>query len=78
MITSDREGLIQLRHSRAERIIGYSRSEALGWSLDFIIPEPLGIRHWEGYLDVMAAGDIMETTVISMSHEDSLVEELRS
>jgi PAS domain S-box-containing protein len=78
VITSDRDGLIELWDTVAERMFGYSKSEALGQSLDLIIPESLRNRHWEGYHKVMAARDIMETTVISMSPEDSLVEELRS
>jgi PAS domain S-box-containing protein len=56
VIYSDREGLIGLWNNGAERMFGYSRSEALGQSLDLIIPESLRIRHWEGYHRVMAAG----------------------
>jgi PAS domain S-box-containing protein len=56
VITSDREGLIQLWNIGAERMFGYSRSEALGQSLDLIIPESLRNRHWEGYHKVMATG----------------------
>jgi PAS domain S-box-containing protein len=56
VIYSDREGLIRLWNTGAETIFGYSTSEALGQSLDLIIPEPLRIRHWEGYHRVMAEG----------------------
>lgn len=56
IIASDREGLIRLWNTGAERMFGYSRSEALGESLDLIIPESLRGRHWEGYHKVMAAG----------------------
>ncbi len=56
MIYSDREGLIRLWNAGAERMFGYSRPEALGRSLDLIIPESLRSRHWEGYHKVMAAG----------------------
>ncbi len=56
VITSDREGLIGLWNTGAERMFGYSRSEALGQSLALIIPESLRNRHWEGYRKVMAAG----------------------
>jgi PAS domain S-box-containing protein len=56
VIYSDREGLIRLWNNGAERMFGYSRSEALGQSLDLIIPESLRNRHWEGYHKVMAAG----------------------
>jgi len=56
IIASDREGLIRLWNTGAERMFGYSRAEALGESLDLIIPESLRSRHWEGYHKVMAAG----------------------
>lgn len=39
----------------AERILGYASAEALGQSLDLIIPESLRNRHWEGYRKVMGA-----------------------
>ncbi len=56
VVTSDREGLIRLWNTGAEQMFGYSKSEALGQSLDIIIPEPLRSRHWEGYHKVMEAG----------------------
>jgi PAS domain S-box-containing protein len=56
VICSDREGLIRLWNTGAEQMFGYSKSEALGASLDLIIPESLRSRHWEGYRKVMAAG----------------------
>jgi PAS domain S-box-containing protein len=39
-----------------ESIFGYSAEEAMGQSLDLIIPEKLRTRHWEGYHKVMASG----------------------
>ena len=53
---SDREGVIRLWNSGAERMFGFAASEALGQSLDLIIPENLRARHWEGYLRVMQSG----------------------
>jgi PAS domain S-box-containing protein len=52
----DAQGLIQLWNGGAERIFGFSASEAIGKSLDIIIPEKLRGRHWEGYYKVMASG----------------------
>ena len=37
-------------------MFGYSAEEALGQSLDLIIPEHLRERHWEGYRKVMSNG----------------------
>ncbi len=53
---SDRAGLIRLWNRGAERMFGYTKSEALGQSLDLIIPDNLRGRHWEGYFRVMASG----------------------
>lgn len=56
VICAGREGLIRLWNAGAEGIFGHSAKEALGQSLDLIIPEPLRQRHWEGYHRVMAEG----------------------
>jgi PAS domain S-box-containing protein len=56
IIFADHEGVIRLWNAGAERIFGYSAGEALGQSLDLIIPERLRARHWEGYRRVMAGG----------------------
>jgi len=56
MLFADREGIIRLWNTGAETIFGYSAREALGQSLDLIIPEKLRERHWEGYHRVMDTG----------------------
>jgi PAS domain S-box-containing protein len=53
---ADRQGIIRLWNGAAERMFGYTESEALGQSLDLIIPENLRGRHWEGYFRVMGNG----------------------
>src|SRR6266571_7576236 len=53
---SDRAGIIRLWNSGAERMFGFSAEEALGQSLDLIIPENLRGRHWDGYYRVMESG----------------------
>jgi PAS domain S-box-containing protein len=57
MIYSDRTGVIRLWNSGAEQMFGYSVDEALGQSLDIIIPENQRPRHWEGYFKVMETGE---------------------
>ncbi len=37
-------------------MFGYTQAEAMGQSLDLIIPERLRGRHWEGYDKTMATG----------------------
>jgi PAS domain S-box-containing protein len=56
IIISDAEGNITLWNPAAERMFGFTQSEALGQSLDLIIPERLRGRHWEGYHKTMASG----------------------
>jgi PAS domain S-box-containing protein len=56
IIFSDWDGLIVVWNAGAEHIFGYSAQEALGQSLDLIIPEKLRARHWDGYRQVMDCG----------------------
>lgn len=56
VIFSDREGVIQLWNAGAEAMFGYRAEEAVGRSLDIIVPERQQARHWEGYAKVMASG----------------------
>jgi PAS domain S-box-containing protein len=57
ILFADREGTIRLWNKGAESIFGYSAREALGQSLNLIIPEKLRERHWEGYYRVMDTGE---------------------
>lgn len=57
ILVADREGVIRLWNSGAEAIFGYSKDEAIGQTLDLIVPERFRERHWEGYHRVMATGD---------------------
>lgn len=57
IVAADAEGNILLWNPAAERIFGFSRSEALGRSLDIIIPERFRQRHWDGYAKVMRSGE---------------------
>src|SRR5437762_1201218 len=56
IVGTDREGRIRFWNPGAVRIFGYARAEALGRSLDLIIPEALRARHWQGYHQVIATG----------------------
>jgi PAS domain S-box-containing protein len=57
IIGADREGIIRFWNPGAERIFGYSSDDAVGRSLDIIIPERLRERHWEGYRHVIEGGE---------------------
>lgn len=56
VIFADREGVIRLWNARAEEMFGYAAGEAVGRSLDLIIPPHLREAHWRGYRQAIAAG----------------------
>jgi PAS domain S-box-containing protein len=56
IIVGDREGIMRLWNAGAETMFGWTASEAIGKSMDMIIPEKHRPRHWEGYDRVMASG----------------------
>jgi PAS domain S-box-containing protein len=56
IVACDRDGIIRLWNLGAERIFGFSTAEAVGQSLDIIIPERLRARHWAGYHEMMRTG----------------------
>ncbi len=56
IVFADRDGIIRLWNAGAEAMFGYHAEEAVGQTLDLIIPERLRARHWEGYRKVMATG----------------------
>ncbi len=56
IIYADKEGIIRLWNGGAEAVFGFSKEEAIGQSLDIIVPERLRERHWEGYNRVIETG----------------------
>ncbi len=56
VIFSDGEGIIRFWNAGAQAMFGYTAGEAVGQSLDMIVPERQRARHWEGYHKVMATG----------------------
>ena len=56
ILVCDRNGVVRSWNQGAERIFGFTRSEALGASLDLIIPDSLRSRHWAGWDGVMKTG----------------------
>jgi PAS domain S-box-containing protein len=57
VVYADAEGLIRFWNAGAERIFGFVSAEAVGKSLDMIIPQSLRQRHWDGYRKTMATGE---------------------
>lgn len=56
IVVCDTAGIITLWNPAATHMFGYSEAEALGQSLDIIIPERMRARHWEGYVKTMETG----------------------
>lgn len=56
ILFADREGMIRLWNAAAEAMFGYPPHEAVGQSLDLIVPEKQRARHWDGWARVMATG----------------------
>jgi PAS domain S-box-containing protein len=57
ILATDRDGVIRFWNPGAARIFGFAEGEAVGASLDLIVPERLRQRHWEGFRHVMATGE---------------------
>ena len=56
VVVCDAGGAITLWNPAAEYLFGFTESEALGQSLDLIVPERLRQRHWDGYHKTMETG----------------------
>jgi len=56
ILAADTSGVIRLWNHGAERIFAVPADEAIGQSLDLIIPEDLRQRHWNGWAKVMRSG----------------------
>jgi PAS domain S-box-containing protein len=57
IIEAGRDGTIGFWNPGAERIFGFTSQEAIGHSLDLIIPERLRQRHWDGYDKTLRTGE---------------------
>ncbi len=56
IIFADREGTIRVWNDSAAVLFGYAPDEAIGHSLDLIIPEHLRRAHWESFHRAIARG----------------------
>ena len=56
VVAADPAGAITLWNPAAERMFGHTEAEAMGKSLDLIIPQRQQQRHWDGYEKTMATG----------------------
>ena len=56
MIYSDKQGMICGWNAAAESLFGYAKDDAIGQSLDLIIPERMRDAHWSGFNRAMESG----------------------
>lgn len=56
ILIADRAGKITFWSDGAEAMLGFSRAQALGASLDLIIPAQVRERHWAGFAGVISSG----------------------
>ena len=56
VVYADAQGTIRFWNNGATRVFGFSAAEAVGASLDIIIPQGLRERHWHGYRETMRTG----------------------
>ena len=56
VIFADREGVIRAWNRAAADLFGFSAGEALGGSLDLIVPDHLRQAHWAGFRRAIESG----------------------
>lgn len=57
LILADREGVIRRWNAAAAEVFGHSAEEAIGQTLDLIIPERFREQHWTGFDRALEAGE---------------------
>ena len=55
-ISADREGIIRDWNEIAEHIFGHSAGQAIGQTLDLVVPEEERANHWRNFRRVMTTG----------------------
>ena len=56
IIMANRSGIITYWNTAASELFGYSAKEALGASLDLMVPPEYQERHWQGFHRVLDGG----------------------
>lgn len=56
-VFADPSGVIRIWNAGAEALFGHAAEDAIGQTLDLIVPPDYRERHWEGYRAAMAASD---------------------
>ena len=67
IIFADRTGVIRLWNRGAETLFGYNAGEAVGHTLDLIVPEPYLPAHWAGFSRAVRRGHFAKDEVLLTS-----------
>lgn len=59
VILADLKGVIVVWNHGAETLFGFTADEAIGQSVDLIVPEKLRRAHWDGFNKAIAHGDTL-------------------
>jgi PAS domain S-box-containing protein len=57
LVFAEPSGVIRSWNPGAESLFGHPAAEAVGQTLDLVVPPDYRARHWAGYHEAMAAGD---------------------
>jgi PAS domain S-box-containing protein len=57
LVFAEPSGVVRIWSSGAESLFGHSAVEAIGQTLDLIVPPEYRERHWAGFRAAMGAGD---------------------
>jgi PAS domain S-box-containing protein len=57
LVLAEPSGVIRAWNSGAEALFGHAAADAIGQTLDLIVPPEFRERHWAGFRAAMAAGD---------------------
>ena len=57
LVFAEPSGVIRIWNSAAESLFGHRAADAIGKTLDLVVPPEYRARHWAGYQAAMAAGD---------------------
>jgi PAS domain S-box-containing protein len=67
IIFADCAGVIRLWNRGAETLFGYGAAEAVGHTLDLIVPESMRAAHWAGFYRAVRQGRFTKETVLQTS-----------
>jgi PAS domain S-box-containing protein len=56
VVVADTDGIIVSWNDGAEDLFGHSAADAIGQSLDLIVPDDFRERHWAGFRQAMSTG----------------------